>query len=879
MLSHACPQTTLNFQVVRHGRNNYIADTACTTKLPFICKKFESSKKPTVVPVAPPTTVRHLREDWKQPPQCKFLGNNVELYQHPHYHGWKASFGSGSFRNLDDKVCDNDKKLCEVRPCNARPNSLTSLKIPAGKSITLFDQVDFKGSSITLYGPKHIPSLSAYRWNDRAESIRVRSSPPSKWLMRTFRSTHRLRHQPNPALLQAVGTAEVPWVTDRSGHAIRQAVRGTPHRNYEVDWSGNTVVKLAGTYQFCSESDDGSRVFVDGKMIVNNGGLHGRANKCGDVDLKAGTHAVHVSFFQGGGGAFERLTYRGPDTGGAHIPVPSVSTSNVPAPPAPSLWTMKVFREISPVNSKPQTRSMDLVGTSNVVRAIDFHHHAHFRKYVPTFPHRNLAVIFYGNLKIQTAGDYNFCLKSADGSYLYVNGAQKISNGGRHGVKEVCNLMRLKAGMQQLKVFYWRRHGTPWLRFTYQGPDTGASKWIVNSDSPKVFGTPSAASVWLLRQWWSEDRLVKDSDSDKLEWLQFVGQGQSAAIDFRNRHDLAQTVQPMHRHNVAWRMYGKHKFKTAGLYTFCLYNSYSAALYMDKTLAVDNRGHHGARQRCRTVNVDAKEYLFQIKWWYRHHGGPMRLTFKGPDTGGNTVLMDSSNPGMIKIPKPVAGGYGPGKWPMGWCHPPDAACLALGIKENMCGKCVKTATGFKLENTKRGLRWGAKGANAAGAASFDDNFIRRGSTQAKNLCILAKYGNKPKGPFPAYPTANCAGRTQWGKPTQTHWCASCLNKSYIDACMRTTDTRMDADSEKDDRQSRTHIHLEYFLYACMRPYLRPQDETPAYANRAHAQKIHRKLISLAQVWKLPNGIVDAERVLYQCSAHAPGTGLGQVFSW
>jgi hypothetical protein len=60
------------------------------------------------------------------------------------------------------------------------------------------------------------------------------------------------------------------------------------------------------------------------------------------------------------------------------------------------------------------------------------------------------------------------------------------------------------------------------------------------------------------------------------------------------------------------------------------------------------------------------------------------------------VLMPSEDPGVVPIPKPIAGGYAPGAWPKGWCHPPDAVCLSLGIKENMCGKCTKTATGFML---------------------------------------------------------------------------------------------------------------------------------------------------------------------------------------
>ena len=35
------------------------------------------------------------------------------------------------------------------------------------------------------------------------------------------------------------------------------------------------------------------------------------------------------------------------------------------------------------------------------------------------------------------------------------------------------------------------------------------------------------------------ERLLKDSDSAKLEWLQFISEGRAAAVDFRNRHIFA----------------------------------------------------------------------------------------------------------------------------------------------------------------------------------------------------------------------------------------------------------------------------------------------------------------------------------------------------
>eukprot|EP00961_Rhodomonas_salina_P097042 1305450-Rhodomonas_salina.1 len=105
---------------------------------------------------------------------------------------------------------------------------------------------------------------------------------------------------------------------------------------------------------------------------------------------------------------------------------------------------------------------------------------------------------------------------------------------------------------------------------------------------------------------------------------------------------------------------------------------------------------------------------------------------------------------------PAGPPYAAGAWPAGWCYPMDATCTQvddcsslcnaraqspaddlhlrdeqnlslltrlgvggqLGIKDNMCGKCEKTAGGFKLSEPKMGLRFNG--------ASFDDNQIGTG---------------------------------------------------------------------------------------------------------------------------------------------------------
>jgi hypothetical protein len=52
-----------------------------------------------------------------------------------------------------------------------------------------------------------------------------------------------------------------------------------------------------------AESDDGSRVWIDGNLVVDNDGLHPMVNRSGTVALAAGKHAIRIHFFENGGGA------------------------------------------------------------------------------------------------------------------------------------------------------------------------------------------------------------------------------------------------------------------------------------------------------------------------------------------------------------------------------------------------------------------------------------------------------------------------------------------------------------------------------------------------------------------------------------------------
>ena len=79
---------------------------------------------------------------------------------------------------------------------------------------------------------------------------------------------------------------------------------GVGRDNFSVRWTGVFVAPKDGTYRLGTSSDDGSRVFLDGKLLVDNWGDHAFESKSATVELKAGSvHDLRIEYYQAAGDA------------------------------------------------------------------------------------------------------------------------------------------------------------------------------------------------------------------------------------------------------------------------------------------------------------------------------------------------------------------------------------------------------------------------------------------------------------------------------------------------------------------------------------------------------------------------------------------------
>jgi PA14 domain len=76
-----------------------------------------------------------------------------------------------------------------------------------------------------------------------------------------------------------------PGVTDRSDWFL-------------IDYTGTFTVSTNGTYRFRLHSDDGSYLYVDDHLVIDNDGKHAPLSRSGAIALDAGEHQIKVRYAQ-----------------------------------------------------------------------------------------------------------------------------------------------------------------------------------------------------------------------------------------------------------------------------------------------------------------------------------------------------------------------------------------------------------------------------------------------------------------------------------------------------------------------------------------------------------------------------------------------------
>jgi hypothetical protein len=244
---------------------------------------------------------------------------------------------------------------------------------------------------------------------------------------------------------------------------------------FYIRWTGKLRIGQDGKYTFFLESDDGSRLFIDGKQIIDNGGKHAMEEVSGQADLTAGDHAVKIEFFEADLDAGCKFSWQPPDGKKEITPTSVLLHEHAPSAAAASgllgeyfdIGTaLDDFPKIA-ADKKPALKRVDQ--TINVEGSED------------PWPGTQLLDYFYvrwtGTIRLPKDGKYNFFLESDDGSRLFIDDKQIIDNGGQHHMIEKESAVELNAGAHALKIEYFENEVHAGCKFSWQPP--GGPKAIV----------------------------------------------------------------------------------------------------------------------------------------------------------------------------------------------------------------------------------------------------------------------------------------------------------------------------------------------------------------------------------------------------------------
>lgn len=275
----------------------------------------------------------------------------------------------------------------------------------------------------------------------------------------------------NSAVVSAAAPGEADWyarywnnrdltgspVVTRSERLINYSwgngapISGVQADNFSVQWTAY-VYFAPGTYRFSTISDDGIRLFVDNRWIINNWTTHTVQTNSATITLAGGTYPILVEYFEQGGGATAKVWWE------------SAAGNTTPTTPpwGEANWYARYWNnsdmEREPVLARSERAINYDWGRGGPGGNVNVDH----------FSARWTASVTFA------AGTYRFTTVSDDAIRVYLGDRHIINNWSAHGTTTDTATVTLNAGTYDIAVDYYERTGGAVARLWWERVD-GAS--------------------------------------------------------------------------------------------------------------------------------------------------------------------------------------------------------------------------------------------------------------------------------------------------------------------------------------------------------------------------------------------------------------------
>lgn len=157
-------------------------------------------------------------------------------------------------------------------------------------------------STVTVSPEKLAPSVATFGVGSSAQArVYKLGTIPDNFLARTSNAL---------SIPQGAYVGSFAW----NGNRIDWTTGGpfSLSDNFVVEQTRAFSAPTSGTYTFQTTSDDGSWLWVDGKPVILNDGVHGESEVTGTIALDAGIHTLSFKYFERGGLAAAGYSMKAP---------------------------------------------------------------------------------------------------------------------------------------------------------------------------------------------------------------------------------------------------------------------------------------------------------------------------------------------------------------------------------------------------------------------------------------------------------------------------------------------------------------------------------------------------------------------------------------
>lgn len=317
---------------------------------------------------------------------------------------------------------------------------------------------------------------------------------------------------------------QVYWYEDIGSHQTLDAIDwsepGRMSRAYQVNWAGTGApwepgaasemfaVRVVGSirahadgqYRFRLDSDDGSRLFIDDQLVIDNDGLHSMRSREARVTLEAGYHPLEIFFFERYGTAGLILEWQPPGAT-SWVVIPQTAFADLNA-------TIEVdwyyedhgIRRFSDVD----WAAPDLSTTETQINWPN----RSGSGFLPDSPHERFALRARSRLVVPESGIYRFELGSDDGSRLRIGGQTVIERDNLQSFRWQDGEIYLREGTHDLEVLFFENTGWAGLVLMWQGP-SDPSMTIVPHDA---YRSPAGTARPRIVGWTEQPRVEEERE-------------------------------------------------------------------------------------------------------------------------------------------------------------------------------------------------------------------------------------------------------------------------------------------------------------------------------------------------------------------------------